>query len=137
MRFRLIAVMAVLLGGTGCLFIGRPPGVVVLKNGMQYEDAIGRSEAYCRERGYSCRVDRADFDDNKWWKVTMDVNGVRGAPADGRIKFKYDAYARTLVNVDEKIKHHKIPPGHAYGHDKDKHDDKHDNKDKKKERDDD
>jgi hypothetical protein len=68
---------------------------------MSYNEAVNLGFGFCRSRGYECQLQEAHMTGNNVWKVkfTAFAPGARG-----HVHLDYDAYSRSLLRVDEKVK---------------------------------
>jgi hypothetical protein len=93
---------------------------------MTYNEAVNLGLGYCRSHGYECQLQDAHMTGNNVWKVKL----AAFAPgAKGHVHLDYDAYSRSLLRVDEKVKAKKDGwdddddrddhgRGHGWGHGK-------------------
>ena len=82
---------------------------------MVYDEAVSLSLQYCQGRGYGCQVHEAHLTGNNVWKVKLKVGGG----LKGHVHLDYDAYSRTLLKVNEKVKERHGHGRHGRGHDDD------------------
>ncbi|MFL5348701.1 MAG: hypothetical protein ACJ8AT_28225 [Hyalangium sp.] len=99
---RILMLVGVLLLIPGCVVVparrGLPPPP---PRQMTYNEAVNLGYGYCRSHGYECRLQDAHMTGNNVWKVKFDAF----APgAKGHVHLDYDAYSRSLLRVDEKVK---------------------------------
>lgn len=80
---------------------------------MTYKEAVNLGFSQCRSRGYECRLKDADRKGRDVWRVKFDASTRR---AKGHLHLDFDAYSRSLLRVDEKVK--------ARRHDRDDDDDR-------------
>ena len=110
-KLALLALCAVLFG-TGCAASLRvhprpspmpapnPPPVAVIQP-MSYQEAINAGLSYAHQRGYDAHVKQAHLTGNDIWKVKL---GVSRPNASGKLHLEFDAYSRSLIKADEKVK---------------------------------
>jgi hypothetical protein len=98
---------------------GRRPPPPPEPSPMTYDEAVQLGSGYARSRGFEYRLDRAQLEGHRAWKLRFDV---RTREARGELELAYDAYSRALLKADEKLR-----PDHGRGDDHDDDDRHHDN----------
>jgi hypothetical protein len=68
---------------------------------MSYNEAVGLGSDFCRSRGYECHLKEAHKTGNDVWKVKF---RAFASGAKGHVHLDYDAWSRSLLKVDEKVK---------------------------------
>ncbi|MBU8895499.1 hypothetical protein DRW03_14230 [Corallococcus sp. H22C18031201] len=104
-----------LMSGSGCI-VARPGGPVVVHrpgpsrppppppsrpSAMSYDEAVNLGWGQCRSRGYDCQLQEAHLTGNNVWKVKFRAFAPGGK---GHLHLDYDAYSRSLLRVDDKVK---------------------------------
>lgn len=122
---RILLLVGVLLLIPGCVVVparrGPPPPPA---RPMNYNEAVSLGFGFCRSHGYECQLQDAHMTGNNVWKVQF----TAFAPgAKGHVHLDYDAFSRSLLRVDEKVKSKKEGGwgdddrgehgrGHGWGH---------------------
>ena len=89
---------------------------------MGYDEAVSLGSNFCRSRGYDCHLKEAHAaEGGDKWKVKF---AAYTPGAKGHLHLEYNAYSRSLLKVDEKVKAKKHGKGHGkHGRDWDEDDD--------------
>ncbi|WP_228564733.1 hypothetical protein [Myxococcus sp. AB036A] len=103
---RLALVIGCLLLASGCVLhtrspSPRPPPPPHRPVAMTYREAVDLGFNQCRSRGYECRLKDADRKGRDVWRVKFHASTRR---AKGHLHLDFDAYSRSLLRVDEKVK---------------------------------
>ncbi|WP_240358016.1 hypothetical protein [Myxococcus vastator] len=103
---RLALVIGCLMLASGCVMHTRspprrPPPPPPRPVAMTYKEAVNLGFNQCRSRGYECRLKDADRKGRDVWRVKFHAF-ARGAR--GHLHLDFDAYSRSLLRVDEKVK---------------------------------
>ncbi|MBL0694700.1 hypothetical protein [Comamonas sp. JC664] len=68
---------------------------------MTHREAVNLGFSQCRARGYECRLKDADRKGRDVWRVKFHASTRN---AKGHLHLDFDAYSRSLLRVDEKVK---------------------------------
>ncbi|WP_228559474.1 MULTISPECIES: hypothetical protein [Myxococcus] len=106
---RLALVIGCLMLASGCVLHTRsphphpppPPPPPHRPVAMTYREAVDLGFNQCRSRGYECRLKDADRKGRDVWRVKFHASTRH---ARGHLHLDFDAYSRSLLRVDDKVK---------------------------------